>query len=552
MSFSTRYTGPVLVTLFSLAVTVSAQTTTKQTAKAPRGSISGRVTIKDKGAAGMPVGVRKSQVYSYEAFVRTTTDQDGYYRIGDLAAGSYDVTPSAPAFVAPVNQKTKTVIIGEDENVEDINFTLVRGGVITGKVTDADGRALILQQVSLFRNEAYQGQPRVPRPLYPMHTVTTDDRGIYRMYGLQAGSYKVAAGRGDDGVVGPVVRSAYRRVFHPDATEPDKAVVIELREGGEATNVDITLGRPMQTFSMSGQVIDGEKGVPVPNFRIGLQRSAGPRFEMIPSQVMSNALGEFVVDGLIPGKYGFYLFQVANQNPFPDMRLESFTVDLVDQDLTGVTVKLIKGSSLAGVIVLETEDKSAIQRLQKMRIQAYVNPQGGESFGQSSSSPIGPDGSFRLGGLANGTANLYLSSTMGALETRPFVISRLERDGVVQPPRGIEIKEGEHISGLRIVVTYGSAKIRGVVKIENGSLPPEAHISVNVFRPGENFSSFPSTQVDARGHFVIESLPAGVYQIRVSVVRAGPLPSRSVTQDVSVQDGAVTDVVVRVDLGQTP
>ena len=554
MSFSARYAGPVLVTLFSLAVTVSAQTTAKQTVKAPQSSITGRVTIKDKGAAGMPVGVRKSEVYTaFEPFLRATTDQDGYYRIGNLAAGSYEVTFSAPAFVAPVNQKTKTVIIGEDENVEDINFTLVRGGVITGKVTDADGRALILQQVFLYRTDSFEGQQQVPRPVYPMHTVSTDDRGIYRMYGLQAGSYKVAAGRSEDGPMGPLSRSPYKRVFHPDVIEPAKATVIEMREGSEATNVDITLGRPMQTFSVSGQVVDGEKGVPVPNFRISLQRIIGPRFEMVPNQVLSNALGEFVVDGLIPGKYGFYVFPSSSQNPFPDMRLESTTVDVVDQDLAGITVKLVKGSSLAGVIVLESEDKSAHQRLHKMQIRAFVISQTGPSFGQSMGSPIGPDGSFRVGGLSNGTANLFLSSSMGARETRGFVISRVERDGVVQPPRGIEMKEGEHIAGLRVVVSYGSAKIRGVVKIENGSLPPEAHISVNLVKPGENFSNIPSPQVDARGHFMIEALPPGVYQIHVSVVRMGPtMPGRLVTQDVSVQDGVVTDVVIRVDLGQTP
>lgn len=33
-----------------------------------------------------------------------------------------------------------SVVVGDGENIENINFSLVRGGVITGKITDADVR----------------------------------------------------------------------------------------------------------------------------------------------------------------------------------------------------------------------------------------------------------------------------------------------------------------------------------------------------------------------------------------------------------------------------
>ena len=88
----------------------------------------------------------------FEPYLKATTDHDGFYRIANVPPGSYEVAPSAPAFRATSdNQRAKTVVVGEDENVEGINFSLVRGGVITGKVTDADGRPVILQQVNFFR-----------------------------------------------------------------------------------------------------------------------------------------------------------------------------------------------------------------------------------------------------------------------------------------------------------------------------------------------------------------------------------------------------------------
>jgi hypothetical protein len=88
MRFSGRYLRAVLLVFLGLTVSLFAQSTTKQTSKVPRGSISGRVTIKDKGAAGVTIGIRKSEDYTrLEPFLRATTDQEGFYRITNVAPG---------------------------------------------------------------------------------------------------------------------------------------------------------------------------------------------------------------------------------------------------------------------------------------------------------------------------------------------------------------------------------------------------------------------------------------------------------------------------------
>jgi hypothetical protein len=60
--FLARYLAAVLLTILSLAASLCAQSTTKQAAKAPRGSVSGRVTIKENGAAGVAIGLRKGDI----------------------------------------------------------------------------------------------------------------------------------------------------------------------------------------------------------------------------------------------------------------------------------------------------------------------------------------------------------------------------------------------------------------------------------------------------------------------------------------------------------
>src|SRR5215212_11912130 len=224
MSFSGRYVPVVLLACLSMTGSLFAQSTTKQTSKAPRGAVSGRVTIKDKGAAGVVIGIRKSEDFSrLEPMLRATTDQDGFYRVTNVAAGSYNLIPSAPGFVTadPKDMWNKTVILGEDENVEGINFALVRGGVITGRVTDADGRPVIEQQINIYmveEGEQQAQQQRAQQRYVPSHTAQTDDRGIYRVFNLRAGQYKVAVGRGDDDYSTPFypTRTSYKQVFHPD------------------------------------------------------------------------------------------------------------------------------------------------------------------------------------------------------------------------------------------------------------------------------------------------------------------------------------------------
>jgi hypothetical protein len=555
MSFSAYYLPAVLLTILSLPFSLWAQTAPKQTSKAPRSSISGRVTIKEKGAAGVVISLRKSDFTSpFEQLPRATTDYDGFYRIANVPPGTYDVTPVVPAFVpaeAKEQRAAKTVLVGEDENVESINFALVRGGVITGRVTDADRRPVIQQQVFIYRADAFEQQAQgQQRPVFATGGAQTDDRGIYRVFGLLPGRYKVAAGRSENTFTPSAgsPRSSYKQVFHPDVTDHTKALVIEVGEGTEATNVDIALGRALQTFSIAGRVIDGERGLPVPGIRLGVQRGMGQRVELLNTFGNSNAQGDFVIDGLIPGKYEIYLYS----NQISGMRLEAVTLDVVDQDINGITVKLVKGSSLSGIVALEKEDKAARAKFSELQLRAFVSSPGMGASGStrgSTSSPIGADGSFHLEGLPSGSAHILLGSMTGPFAPKGFGFVRLERDGVVVP-RAIELKEGEQLTGFRVVLIYGTAIVQGVVTLENGTLPDGGRIDVRLIKPGEPpVLMTPVPRVDARGHFRIEGVAAGTYEIHASVSGLGPpFHHRVSKREITVPDAVTTDVTISIDM----
>jgi len=554
MRFSARYLSTLLLTL-SLPTLLLAQS--PQTTKTPRGSISGRVTVKDKGVGGVLVALRKNEIQMpYDPIQKALTDPDGFYRITSVAPGNYEVFASLPAFVPTERRdvRSKLVLVGEDDNVEGINFAMVRGGVITGRITDADGRPLIQQQVNIYQEGAFN-QPRLnaqqpPPPIYPATSVQTDDRGIYRAFGLQAGRYKVGSGRSDDSFTGTGfgARSSYKQVFYPDVTEADKARVIDVSEGSETADVDITLGRALQTFTATGRVIDGEKGLPIPNIRFSVQRLVGQRVEFVNSQIVSNVQGDFVIEGLLPGRYGITMLQ----NQSNEMRAEALNFDIVDQDISGVVVKLAKGASLSGVVVIESEDKAVLAKLSEFQVRGFIVPQGGGMVSSSASSPVGPDGSFRLAGLGSGIVNFNIGTMNRPLPPKGFNIARFERDGVVVKG-GIEIKDGEQVTGVRVVLSYGSAIIRGLVVTANGPLPEGARVSVSLGKPGERGIGTRPPVVDQRGRFLIEGIPAGTYELTTLIGMTTPSsPARVFKQSVTVQEGSSQDVTITVDLEAPP
>src|SRR5215211_7705125 len=81
--------------IFSAIASSSSQTNSEKPAN---GSITGKVTLKNKAVAGIVVfAEEQAQRRSSRGNRRGITDQTGSYRITDLAPGTYVVMPMAPS-----------------------------------------------------------------------------------------------------------------------------------------------------------------------------------------------------------------------------------------------------------------------------------------------------------------------------------------------------------------------------------------------------------------------------------------------------------------------
>lgn len=503
--------------------------------------VSGRVTIGGRGAAGLAVGLRVRMIGQQQPpYNKTTTDAEGNYRLKDISPGNYDVTVFAPVFVTKESsiRSSRTILVAEGEVIENIDFELIRGAVVTGKVTNAEGKPIIEERVSLFavtpgteaRSAAKVGM--------------TDDRGIYRIFGVRPGQYRVAAGQNDlSRLEASRARSIYQRTFHPDVTEAEKAKIIELSEGGEATGVDITLGSTVQTFAAAGRVVD-EAGQPVTNIAVAV-RHADPRLPGFSGQaVVSNTNGEFRITSLPPGQYTTIMMPRGET----EIWAESVTFDILDQDVSGLLIKLHKGASITGTLVLEnSEDRAARAKLSQLQINVFVQASQPNAGGRRMT--IASDSSFRVTGLPPGNATIYLDSR-NVPANKGFSIVRVEKDGLPQHSN-LPVKAGEQLTAVRVVLAYGSGVINGTVRIDNGTLPPGARIFVRVHRLGErNPIQLFSTEVDSRGRFRIENVPLGTYDIYAYTQIPNLRGSAPQGHQQLLVSGQSTEVTIAVDLKQ--
>jgi 5-hydroxyisourate hydrolase-like protein (transthyretin family) len=544
----------LIATAASVFTLTYASAQTRDAKAKATGSISGRVTIGGKAAEGIPVAAFGGENADRRvAAAKALTDADGRYHLSGLAPGQYQIAPltpnltsaqpeSFPSYGLPYFASSKNIILGANEIVEDIDVKLVRGGVITGRVTDSDNKPLVEARVSLQPIADAQNPVRPPIP-FNNQMYLTDDRGIYRIYGLPAGRYTVSVGSATTGgIVAPNNRRYYQRTFYPDVTEEAKASIVELTEGGEATNVDIKVGSPADAYSVTGHVIDSETGLPLSGLRIGFLtlRPNQERPSTFYSGLTSDNRGEFKLDGFAPGHYGAY---VSSDYDGGDFYSNAAYFEIVDKDVTGVELKAIRGLSLSGVVMVNGDvTKEILSQLAVLRVSASVIPTSSAQITGSASAQVGPDGSFQINGLRPGRISIGVYPNGPSL-TRP-TIERIEHDGI-GVSQGFEIQPGQSISGLRVVVNYGTGTIRGTVSFEGGNLPVDARTFVSCRREGARDGG--GSQVDSRGHFLISNLAPGTYDVMLQLaLPRTPRPIQPQKQVVTVtadSESAVTFVI---------
>lgn len=544
-----------------LTIIAIAQTQATNPQKVP-GTISGRITAGSDPAAGVEVVLKRAgnqvtDMLQSGPAITATTDSNGWYRLTGIAPGIYRLVAYAPAYVIEGDNNPmtpgKTVNLAEGENVENVSFSITRGGVLTGKVTDPDDHPLIAEFVRAYKLNA-EGKRDSSPGLPDFNFWQTDDRGIYRIYGLEPGRYIIAAGASSEDAIMKMLGGGtyYRRTFHPQTVEESQAKIIELRSGAEVESVDIKLAPTSQNkaFAASGRVVEAESGKPVAGVMIGYGVTKVGSSSFGFGNSATNSVGEFRLEGLTPNSYNAFVVELATDDNYGD----PLNFEITDSDVAGLEIKMHQGSSISGVAVIEAAtDPKLLEKLAKVQIYARLMEAEQQTFlsGGGGTGQITANGTFKIGGIKPGKIQLIANTFMAE---KGFSLLRIEHNGV--QVKELQLSAGDRLTGVRLVFAYGTASIAGRVEVRGGTLPPNVKLAVMARREGagENAFGAGNAEVDARGQFLIEGLSAGTYRLVLSDAYYSPNTARTklpkVEQVVSVTGSGRQEIVLVLDLSK--
>jgi hypothetical protein len=570
--------------LFAHVHPAPAQTPTNRGATAATGSVAGRVTTADgKPVANVGVTLMPVEFNSpleRKPAGRATTDVDGRYKIVGVPAGRYRLQTLAPVFTSPDERagspfnSGKIVTVGANEAVESIDVVLVRGGVITGRVTNAEGKPVIAERV-LVTNADQPNASGFNSSVVSPFDFETDDRGIYRIYGVPAGRYLVSVGQDRNAgtiTVGPAP-AQYARTYHPNATDAAQAKVVEVSADAEATGVDIALADAPRSYEAHGRIVD-ETGNAVAGIGYGhgaLRGDAKTVGAWGTDGAVTNAEGEFVVRNLLPGRYAVFAVNgFGNSDTMNGNYSDAVQFEINDADVTGLVVKVHRGATLSGTVTIEgTTDRTVLAKIAQLNLTASVRSDPSATVSDQVAAPsftpgrVNADGTFRLTGLRPG--KVFINVFPFISDTRGFTLLGVQRGGVdVSAGVGFDVAAGEQVTGVRVRLGYGTSVVRGQIDLrDNGqpaAIPAGARLTVSARRIVAGASSPQGTsgsEVDSRGHFLIEGLMGGEYELIVTVFLprqpGAEQPARRFTplrQNISVPDSGETNVTITYDLSK--
>jgi Carboxypeptidase regulatory-like domain len=492
------------------------------------GSVAGRITDGEKPIPGITVTARDSTVNSSgqsDLRGRAVTDSDGRYRIEALPAGRYGIMPQHALYV--VNQTAASrqapgagVNLAAGESVENTDFTLTKGGVIAGRITDYDGKPAIEQQVGLLRLQP-NGKWQQANPFNNYRMRNTDDRGDYRLYGLEPGQYKVFVGRAaDDRSFGVGSGNNFRRrVYYPNAMDEVTAEAVIVKAGVVAEGIDIRLQGLFKTFDVTARVIDAQTGQPVAGVVCGYGRwnAAAKGTGGYAIGPVTAANGEALFQGIAPGTYAAFV------NDSGDAYSEYAVFEVTEHEAPNVEIKLQHGKTVSGQIVLLGANEAAMQALfRQTKFSVYA----------SASSGIGPTGreftsnanhSFTVKGVPSG--EVYFNVIDNGRD-KDFSIIAVEHQGV-KTYRHLTMPAVSHLTDVKLyVLARGQSVLRGQLQLVNGAMPDTASFSIRLFAknvpvlsglltPTNDFAGI--ARVDQRGNFEFAGLHPGEYELRTEL-----------------------------------
>ena len=484
--------------------------------------ITGRVVSAETGTP-----IRRAQIRITSRDGRTNhevmTDSDGRFEFLSLAAAGYRLYVAKAGYVtleygqARPFESGKTLDITNGQTLEKIDFSLPRGSVIAGRITDEFGDAVTDAQVQAMRYQFTSGERRL---VNVGRNSMTDDLGQFRIFGLMPGEYLVRASMRVNNSAAPAAGSdegptGYPGTYYPGVADVVQAQAVTVALGQELTSVAFPLV-PARLSRISGTAMSSD-GRPLGGAAVIL-RTPGSGIAGRVNVGGSNQVrpdGTFRLINVPPGDYVLDVQQrpqnIQNLQNLNIADLEFASVPIsVAGDVDGIAVITAPGATASGRVVFQGQPQNA--NLRSVQITATA-PSGMPSIPAFAVRALGggrvnTDGTFALRGLAG--PQLIRAGGIPA----GWAVKSITLDGTDITDAAFEFKPGATHTGLLVTLTDRITQLSGDVRDSRGQALSDYVIVV--FAEDEKLWGAPSRHVatarpNQNGTFSITGLPPARY-----------------------------------------
>jgi uncharacterized protein (DUF2141 family) len=464
------------------------------------------------------------------------TDDRGRFTCARLPAGRYTVNvardgwvPAAYGARRPLRAGTP-VPIAAGQHAE-IVVRLARGAVITGTLIDESGQPAVGASVAALRSGVQNGE----RHLIEFGTAAvTDDRGVYRIYGLPSGDYVVRAAPSSASLLRqdvlattdldvhhartsaagapapPDRRVTFAATYFPGTPLPLQAVAVPLRAGEERPDVDFAL-QLVATARIDGFVTMPDAS-PASTAQVTLLPSGQTRLADAPLEGLKTTRagsdGTFAFGGVAPGTY-----TVLARAATPAVVWASAEIAVDGDRITGLSLALQPGLTIAGQ--LRIEGSGAAPPFDVTAIKVAAEPvQAASDVGLTpSAAGVDRDGRFVVNGVTPGRYRLTAALPAPA-RLRGWMLRSAVVNGIDTLDVPLAIAPGASVASAVLTLTDLSAQISGVLQDTAGRAASDYTL---VLFPADPSLRLPrarriqAARAAADGAFTFRTLPAGDY-----------------------------------------
>jgi hypothetical protein len=492
--------------------------TKETTAPAVTGTIRGRLTPSD-GQPLLNANVLVQSLTGTPVAKPARPDTEGRFVFENLTPGAYIVMATAPGYIdqsmsfgTPL--QWPRYLIGSD-----VNISMIKGGVITGQVTNSKGEPLV--GVPVHATLASPGAASMLAIVSGSGASETDDRGVYRIYGLLPGQYTVNAG--GKGAFGQFNASGFDMdvpTYYPSSNR-DTAVSVSVRSGDETTGIDIKY-KGVEGHSISGVVLGNIEASPTSG-AITIMLAPATTSSILAMEIVGVADPRrgFSFNGVADGEYDLFAnyLKDAKENAL----IGTKRITMRGGDLTGIELRLSPLASLAGTITLDPikpEDKcdkrgsQVIETVFKLPLDDQKKA-GNQALTAmfSGLGQLNDKGEFALHNLEAAKYRLDIKLPSESWYIRAINLPASTAAGSWQGT--VSIKSGESLSGVSIMVGQDAAILRGRVGPEGSVIREGTHVHLVPVESKEanNVLRYSETVVERDGSFAFTNLAPGRYFI---------------------------------------